>query len=122
MFENLQKGLYQTFILEDNYQYFVKGIQTTLIVTFFSLIIGLILGVIVAIIRSAHDQQPERRKPFPLRLANLLCKVYLTVIRGTPTMVQLLIMWFVVQPAPGLRIPICSAARSWPSVSIPEPM
>ncbi len=96
MFENLQKGLYQTFILEDNYQYFVKGIQTTLIVTFFSLIIGLILGVIVAIIRSAHDQQPERRKPFPLRLANLLCKVYLTVIRGTPTMVQLLIMWFVV--------------------------
>ena len=96
MFENLQKGLYQTFILEDNYQYFVKGIQTTLIVTFFSLIIGLILGVIVAIIRSAHDQQPERRKPFPLRQANLLCKVYLTVIRGTPTMVQLLIMWFVV--------------------------
>ena len=55
-----------------------------------------ILGVIVAVIRSAHDQQPERKKSIFLRLANLLCQVYLTVIRGTPMMVQLLIMWFVI--------------------------
>ena len=55
MFEDLKKGLYQTFILDDNYQYFIKGIQTTLIVTVFALIVGVILGVIVAIIRSAHD-------------------------------------------------------------------
>ncbi|MEI3520638.1 MAG: amino acid ABC transporter permease [Anaerosacchariphilus sp.] len=56
----------------------------------------MILGVIVAIIRSAHDQQPERKKNIFLRLANLICQIYLTVIRGTPMMVQLLIMWFVV--------------------------
>ena len=54
MFEDLKKGLYQTFILDDNYQYFIKGIQTTLIVTVFALILGVILGsclyrVIVAI-------------------------------------------------------------------------
>ena len=96
MLEGLKKGLYQTFILDDNYQYFIKGIQTTLIVTVFALILGVVLGVIVAIIRSAHDQQPERKKNIFLRLANLLCKIYLTVIRGTPMMVQLLIMWFVV--------------------------
>lgn len=50
----------------------------------------------IAIIRSAHDQQPERKKNIFLRLANLICQIYLTVIRGTPMMVQLLIMWFVV--------------------------
>ena len=96
MFEDLKKGLYQTFILDDTYQYFIKGIQTTLIVTVFALIVGVILGVIVAIIRSAHDQQPERKKNIFLRLANAICQIYLTVIRGTPMMVQLLIMWFVV--------------------------
>ena len=91
MFEDLKKGLYQTFILDDNYQYFIKGIQTTLIVTVFALILGVILGVIIAIIRSAHDQQPERKKNIFLRIANLICQIYLTVIRGTP-----MIMWFVV--------------------------
>ena len=96
MFEDLKKGLYQTFILDDNYQYCIKGIQTTLIVTVFALILGVILGVIIAIIRSAHDQQPERKKNIFLRIANLICQIYLTVIRGTPMMVQLLIMWFVV--------------------------
>ena len=62
----------------------------------FALIIGVIIGVLVAIIRSAHDQQPERKKGLPLKILNGICKVYLTVIRGTPMMVQLLIMWFVV--------------------------
>ncbi|MDO4261529.1 MAG: amino acid ABC transporter permease [Eubacteriales bacterium] len=94
--EDLKLGLYQTFILEDNYQYFVRGVGVTLLVTVFALVLGLVLGVIVAIIRSAHDQQPEKKKGIILRILNGICKVYLTVIRGTPMMVQLLIMWFVV--------------------------
>ena len=96
MWESLKMGFYQTFILEDNYQYFVKGLGTTLTVTIFALIIGVIIGVLVAIIRSAHDQQPERKKGLPLKILNGICKVYLTVIRGTPMMVQLLIMYYVV--------------------------
>ena len=96
MWESLKMGFYQTFILEDNYQYFVKGLGTTLTVTIFALIIGVIIGILVAIIRSAHDQQPERKKGLPLKILNGICKVYLTVIRGTPMMVQLLIMWFIV--------------------------
>ena len=96
MWESLKMGFYQTFILEDNYQYFVKGLGTTLTVTVFALIIGVIIGVLVAIIRSAHDQQPERKKGLTIKILNGICKVYLTVIRGTPMMVQLLIMWFVV--------------------------
>ena len=96
MLESLKLGLYQTFILDDNYQYFIKGLGTTLIVTIFALVLGVILGVIVAVIRSAYDQQPERKKGLLLKILNGICKVYLTVIRGTPMMVQLLIMWFVV--------------------------
>ena len=50
----------------------------------------------MAVIRSAYDQQPEKKKGLPLKILNGICKVYLTVIRGTPMMVQLLIMWFIV--------------------------
>lgn len=94
--EDLKIGIYQTFILDNNYQYFVRGIGVTLLVTAFALLIGLALGVLVGIIRSAHDQQPEKKKGIVLRVLNGICKVYLTVIRGTPTLVQLLIMWFVI--------------------------
>ena len=94
--EDLKLGIYQTFILDNNYQYFVRGIGVTLLVTAFALLLGLVLGVLVGIIRSAHDQQPEKKKGIVLRVLNGICKVYLTVIRGTPTLVQLLIMWFVV--------------------------
>ena len=95
--ESLKLGLYQTFVLDDNYQYFIKGLGVTLIVTIFACLLGLVLGVVLAIIRSAYDQrQPGRRVSLILRILNAFAKVYITVIRGTPTMVQLLIMWFVV--------------------------
>ena len=96
MFSNLEKGLYQTFVLKNNYMYFVRGIGITLLVTFFSLILGMILGIILAIIRASHDQQKTGRTSPVLAVLNGIAKVYITVIRGTPTMVQLLIMWFVI--------------------------
>ena len=99
MFEQLQIGFYQTFILDDNYNYFIQGIGITLLTTVLALLIGLVLGVILAIIRSAHDQQQENHKNPVLGFFNVLAKIYLTVIRGTPTMVQLLIMWFVIWAA-----------------------
>ena len=95
--DTLRTGFYQTFILDNNYTYFIHGIGITLLVTFCSLILGLAIGVVIAMIRSAHDQQNAAKSRNPvLGFFNGLCKVYLTVIRGTPTMVQLLIMWFVI--------------------------
>ncbi len=96
--EGVQKGFYQTFILKNNYMYFLKGIRITLLVTVLALVLGVILGVLVAVIRSAHDQQPEKKRGLLLRIFNGICKFYLTVVRGTPMMVQLLIMWFVIWP------------------------
>ena len=72
-----------------------KG-NTALLVTALALILGIVLGVLVAMLRTAHDQQrPGHRNPI-LAVLNLICKVYVTVIRGTPMMVQLLIMGFVI--------------------------
>ena len=87
---------YQAFIEGDRWIQYFKGVGTTLLVTAIALAIGIALGVLVAIIRTAHDQQrPGKHNPI-LGLLNAVCKVYVTVIRGTPMMVQLLIMGFVI--------------------------
>lgn len=87
------------FVEKQRYLYIVKGLQTTIIVTLFALLLGLIIGIVVAVIRTAHDQMAESRKGgvlgVLLNIINAVCRLYLTVIRGTPTMVQLLLMFFV---------------------------
>ncbi len=79
-----------TFITEQRYLLFWNGLKTTLLITLASALLGVLLGFAVAYIRSTHDQTGR------LRLLNGLCKLYLTVIRGTPTMIQVLIMYFVI--------------------------
>ncbi|MCD7760662.1 MAG: amino acid ABC transporter permease [Clostridiales bacterium] len=87
---------YQAFIEADRWKQYLSGVGTTLLVTAIALIIGIILGVTVAMLRTAHDQQlPGRRNPL-LGALNAVCSVYTTVIRGTPMMVQLLIMGMVI--------------------------
>ena len=85
---------YQTFIFNNRWTFFVDGLKITFIVTIGALILGIIIGLIVAVIRTSYDT--VYKPNFLLRLFNALCKVYLAVIRGTPMMVQLLIMGFVV--------------------------
>lgn len=87
------------FVEKQRYLYIVKGLQTTIIVTLFALLLGLLIGIVVAVIRTAHDQMAESRRGgiagVLLNILNAVCRLYLTVIRGTPTMVQLLLMFFV---------------------------
>ncbi len=87
---------YQAFIENDRWLQYLEGVGTTLLVTAIALCIGVALGVLVAMIRTAHDQQRPGRKNFLLGIANGVCQVYVTVIRGTPMMVQLLIMGLVI--------------------------
>lgn len=87
---DIKQDFYLNFIKDDRYMWLVDGLKTTLIITFFAAILGVILGFIVAIIRSAHDKSGH------FKILNAVCRVYLTVIRGTPTMIQLLIMNFVI--------------------------
>ena len=84
------------FITGDRWKLYLKGMGTTLELTACALIIGVVLGVLVAVIRSAHDQQRPGKRNFALGAVNLLCKLYTTVIRGTPMLVQLLIWGYVI--------------------------
>ena len=87
---------YQAFILNDRWVQYIQGVGTTLLVTAIALAMGVVLGSVVALVRVAHDQQrPGRRKPV-LGFFNAVCQVYTTIIRGTPMMVQLLIMSMVI--------------------------
>ena len=87
---------YQAFLLKDRWLQYVGGVGTTLLVTALALALGIVLGSVVALVRVAHDQQrPGRRNPV-LGFFNAVCQVYTTIIRGTPMMVQLLIMSMVI--------------------------
>ena len=87
---------YQAFLYKDRWFQYIQGTGTTLLVTAMSLAMGILLGAVVALLRVGHDQQrPHHRNPL-LGAVNAVCKVYVTVIRGTPMMVQLLIMSMVI--------------------------
>lgn len=94
--ENFHFDVYQSFFEAERWKLYLEGLGNTLKVTFFALILGTILGIFVAVIRSRHDQQKLGKVSLPLGILNFFCKVYTTVIRGTPAMVQLLIMSFVI--------------------------
>ena len=90
------KKFTMAFVTGDRWKLYLKGMCTTLELTACALVIGVILGVLVAVVRSAHDQQRPGQRTFALGVLNVLCKLYTTVIRGTPMLVQLLIWGFVV--------------------------
>lgn len=87
---------YQAFIDGNRWKQYLNGVGTTLLVTAMALAIGVALGILVAMIRTAHDQQRAGKHNPILGVLNGVCQVYVTVIRGTPMMVQLLIMGFVI--------------------------
>lgn len=90
MMDNFTASFYQNFIEDDRWKYITDGLFNTLRITFFAVLIGIFLGFLIAVVRSTYD------KTHKLSVLNALCKVYLTVIRGTPVLVQLLIIYFVV--------------------------
>lgn len=97
---NFREKFIQDFITDNRWHFIVDGLLVTLRVTAMALVIGVVIGMVVGIIRCAHDQQTknERRglRGFVINLLNLVCKIYVTIIRGTPSLVQLLIMYFII--------------------------
>ena len=87
---------YQAFLLKDRWMQYISGVGTTLLVTALALALGVVLGSVVALVRVTHDQQRPGHKNAVLGFFNAVCQVYTTIIRGTPMMVQLLIMGFVI--------------------------
>jgi polar amino acid transport system substrate-binding protein len=89
---------YQDFIQDDRYLYLIRGLGNTLLITVLAILLGIVLGFLVAIIRATHDKHGG------LGFLNVVCKVYLTVWRGTPTMVQLLIMYYIIMASVSSKI------------------
>ena len=87
---SFKDDLYTVFVKNARWRYLCNGLKVTLLVAFFSVILGVSIGFFVAIIRSTADTTGK------LKIANFLCKVYLMIIRGTPVVLQLLIIYFVV--------------------------
>ena len=78
----------QNFIDQNRWRYLVDGLGTTLFITLLSIIVGLIIGTLIAVVRTLHDQNGT------LVILNFICKLYLTIIRGTPAVLQLLIIYY----------------------------
>lgn len=94
--DNAFVGFYQSFVAAGRWRLYLNGLLTTLEATILALLLGVVLGVVVAVIRTAHDQQRAGHKNVILGVFNAICKIYTTIIRGTPMMVQLLIMSLVI--------------------------
>ncbi len=90
LFNSLKDSFYENFIVDDRWKYLTDGLKNTLLITILAILIGIILGFIVAIIRATHDKTGK------MKILNFFAKIYLTIIRGTPVVVQLMIIYFVI--------------------------
>ena len=88
--ESFVEKLKSTFLEKERWMYLLQGLGNTLLITVLAVVIGIVLGFVIAVIRSTNQRTGR------LKVPNLICRLYLTVVRGTPMVVQLLIIYFVV--------------------------
>ena len=87
MWQKFTEGIFLNFIKDNRWRYLTNGLGVTLKITFFAVLLGLVIGFVVSMVRSAHENTGK------LKLLNAICGLYLTVIRGTPVVVQLLLIY-----------------------------
>jgi len=92
--ENFRSKFIQNFIEEQRWKFLTNGLWVTLQVTLFAVLIGIAIGFVIAVIRSTYDKTGK------LKILNFFSKVYLTIIRGTPVVVQLLIFFYIIFTSP----------------------
>ena len=90
MSEGIYGAFYSTFIVNDRYQYFLKGFAFTLIIAIFAMVLSLFLGILTSVIRDYHKQTKR------LKILSKICDIYVYIIRGTPTVLQLMILYYII--------------------------
>lgn len=113
---DFQTKFYLNFIKDDRLKYITSGLGNTLKITVFALIFAVIIGVLVAIIRYSYDKNHTNKAgnfiqsllQFLLAVANGICHVYLTIIRGVPVVVQLMIIYFIIFASPDVSKIFCA--------------
>lgn len=87
---SFKEELYNSLIYDDRYKYILTGLSNTIIMAIFAVIIGIIVGLIIAMIRNYYTNNKK------LRFLNWLCKTYVAIIRGTPVLLQLMIIYYII--------------------------
>lgn len=100
-FNGLYQSFVKTFITDDRWIQLLNGLLVTVEITLFAAVIGVVIGFLIAIVRSTYDMNLSGRKcrsfgDYILKVVNFICNIYITVIRGTPVVIQLMIMYFIV--------------------------
>lgn len=88
--DKISDNLYKTFVYDDRYKYILEGLGNTLIIAFFAVIIGVILGIIVSLVRNNYEVNDKGK------ISNFIANSYVTIIRGTPVILQLMIIYYVI--------------------------
>lgn len=83
-------SFYQNIIYDNRYKFILEGLFNTILIAFFAIIIGIIIGVIIALIRNYHEQTGK------FKIGNTIAKIYVSIIRGTPVILQLMIIYYVI--------------------------
>lgn len=86
----MKDSLYKTLIVDDRYNYILEGLGTTVVIAFFAVIIGIIIGTVISLIRDNYEVNKKGK------VLNIISKVYVDVIRGTPVILQLMIIYYVI--------------------------
>ncbi len=88
--KSIKESFILNFVEDDRYEYILSGLKNTLIIALLAVLLGVVIGFVIAVIRATYDKTGK------LKFLNFLCKIYITIIRGTPTMIQLLIIYYVI--------------------------
>lgn len=94
----MKEMIYKTLILDDRYKYVLEGLLNTVVMAFFAVIIGIILGLIVSIIRNDYEVNKKHK------ILNFISKMYVEIIRGTPVILQLMIIYYVIFKSVNINI------------------
>lgn len=94
----MKEMIYKTLILDDRYKYILEGLLNTVVMAFFAVIIGIILGLIVSIIRNDYEVNKKHK------ILNFISKIYVEIIRGTPVILQLMIIYYVIFKSVNINI------------------
>lgn len=89
-FKSLYESFYYSVIYDNRFEYIIEGLLNTLLISFFAVVIGVLIGIVIALIRSYHDKSGK------LKVADTISRMYVNIIRGTPVVLQLMIIYYVI--------------------------
>ena len=89
-FKSLYESFYYSVIYDNRFEYIIEGLLNTLLISFFAVVIGVLIGIVIALIHSYHDKSGK------LKIADTISRMYVNIIRGTPVVLQLMIIYYVI--------------------------